>query len=125
MNFIAFLTRQYDVEPLNLPIKLKGRDLRATVCANYINQHEYQQLLHHIHNNENLLTNDRNAMANLLTLAYRTGLRLGELSKLTLKDFYQGNGWLLLIRTNQWGTNKSEAAYRLVPLRQLLNQQKI
>ena len=122
-EFHSFLTREYDVEPLNLPIKLKGRDLRATVCANYINQHEYQQLLHHIHNNESLLINDRNAMANLLTLAYRTGLRVGELSKLTLKDFYQGNDWLLLVRTNQWGPNKSESAYRLVPLRQLLNQQ--
>ncbi|MCJ8270465.1 MAG: site-specific integrase, partial [Psychrosphaera sp.] len=119
-EFHAFLVRQFDVAPLELPIKLKGKDLRPTVCANYINEREYRQTKQHIQNNELLSVEDRNGLSCLFTIGYRGGLRIGELSKLMLNDVHWHYEWLLRIRPNQFGSNKTDSAYRLIPLKQLL-----
>uniref|UniRef100_E6XK89 Integrase family protein n=1 Tax=Shewanella putrefaciens (strain 200) TaxID=399804 RepID=E6XK89_SHEP2 len=56
----------------------------------------------------------------ILIIAYRTGLRPGEIAKLRLMDAEPSSiGWLF-IRNNRHGHNKTDAALRKVPLYPLL-----
>lgn len=121
-EFHAFLVHQYCIEPLERSIKLRGKDLRPTVCANYINEREYRQTKQYIQSLESLSFEDRNMLVCLLTLGYRTGLRISELSKLMLVELHRGPEWLLRVRPNKFGSNKSESAYRLTPLKHLLTK---
>ncbi|MCT7655012.1 hypothetical protein MBH78_10500 [Oceanimonas sp. NS1] len=55
-----------------------------------------------------------------LIIAYRTGLRPGEIAKLRLCDIEPSAIAWLFVRNNRYGSNKTEAALRKVPLYPLL-----
>ncbi|MDX7681754.1 tyrosine-type recombinase/integrase [Aeromonas caviae] len=62
----------------------------------------------------------RMMLKSFLIMAYRTGLRPGELAKLRLMDVEPSPiGWLF-VRNNRHGHNKTDAALRKVPLYPML-----
>ena len=56
----------------------------------------------------------------LFIVAYRTGLRRGELVKLQMGDVEESEERWLFIRNNRYGNNKSSSALRKIPLSLLL-----
>jgi len=58
----------------------------------------------------------------LVTLAYRTGMRIGELIKLMVRDVENSGDYLITIRSNKFGDNKSLAARRRINTKALLNE---
>lgn len=56
----------------------------------------------------------------LYIMAYRCGLRRGELLKLRVKDIEPSQESWIFIRNNRYGNNKSSSALRKLPLRALL-----
>lgn len=58
-------------------------------------------------------------------LAYRGGLRLGEVVKLRLRDIEDSPEQWLFVVQNRFGTNKSAAARRQIPLAVLLNDSEL
>lgn len=57
----------------------------------------------------------KEGLAVLLLLAYRLGLRRGELIKLRIKDVEESEQCWLFIRDNKYGNNKSHSAGRKIP----------
>lgn len=62
----------------------------------------------------------RRTLCLIVTLAFRTGLRLGELCKLRLGDIENSPEMFVFVRGNQFGTNKTPSALRKVPLAAIL-----
>jgi integrase len=60
-----------------------------------------------------------------VTLAYRTGMRLLELVKLRVKDVEPSDDFVISIRDNQFGNNKSRAGRRQINLRVFLSDDEL
>lgn len=56
----------------------------------------------------------------MFTLAYRSGLRIGEIKKLRTMDIESSQEGWTFIRANRYANNKTSAALRKIPLRILL-----
>ena len=56
----------------------------------------------------------------MVIMAYRTGMRIGELVKAKVKDIEISEEMWCLIRENEYGTNKSFSAKRKLPVKVLL-----
>lgn len=59
-------------------------------------------------------------LAVLLILAYRTGLRRGELLKLRLSDIEKSDEYWFYVVNNRYGNNKTDSARRRIPVYLLL-----
>lgn len=90
------------------------------VKAGYIPELAYQAILNNIKNINDLDPHTVEGLRMLIVLAYRTGLRRGELLKLRLSDVEQSiNPWLFVVN-NRYGNNKTDSALRKIPLNPLL-----
>lgn len=93
---------------------------RRHVCAGYISEALFGGLLNHIHAMTDLNAAEQRTLQTFLIIAYRTGLRPGEVTKLQMRDLEPSETGWLFVRENRFGHNKTDAALRKVPLFPLL-----
>lgn len=120
---------QFAVIHYNLPKLLtlsKSNDTAvAHVRASFIPESMFESLLGSINQCQTATNQEILLISTLLIIAYRTGLRLGEVLKLKRSDFeYSSDGWLF-IRNNVFDNNKSAAARRKIPLISLLTPDEV
>ncbi|WP_159816886.1 site-specific integrase [Colwellia sp. 20A7] len=120
---------QFAVIHYNFPKLLtlsKSNDVSvAHVKASFIPESMFKSLLGSINQCKTATNQERLLISTLLIIAYRTGLRLGEVLKLKRSDFeYSSDGWLF-IRDNVFDNNKSAAARRKIPLISLLTPDEV
>jgi len=97
----------------------------AHVRASFVTESMFKALLDSVNQCKAATNQEKLLICTLLTVAYRTGLRLGEILKLKRSDFeYSSDGWLF-VRDNIFDNNKSAAARRKVPLISLLTPEEI
>ena len=120
-RFHRFAHRRFDLElmdsiyPTNT-IKKK----KSYVRAGYVPEHAFIIFCKSLQDAE---YNDRHAKAGLeilFLLAFRTGLRRGELLKLRIKDVQSSTECWIYVRNNRFGDNKSSSGSRKIPLSLLL-----
>jgi len=64
---------------------------------------------------------ERRKIALYVTLAFRTGMRLGELAKLRVCEVEKSDDFVVTIRNNPYGDNKSKAGHRRIHLSAFLD----
>jgi integrase len=91
------------------------------VNAGYISNQLYMRILAAIANDQQLDASQKASIKLMVILAYRTGLRVGELVKLRLCDVEDSSVRTIFIVNNKIGNNKSISARRKLPLLYLLH----
>lgn len=122
-QFHLYLSRYHEMPPTQNCVE-SSSSIRPFVRAAFIPENAFIALLNSI---PNLNETDRmtQALQCLYILAYRTGLRRGELLKLRLKDIEASVERWLFIRNNRYGKNKTSSALRKIPLSILLKPNEI
>lgn len=106
--------------PKLVTLSNSGDTTVAHVRASFVSESMFKALLDSVNKCKNATKTEVLLISTLLILAYRTGLRLGEVLKLRISDLeYSADGWLF-IRDNLYDKNKTAAARRKVPLITLL-----
>lgn len=112
---------KYGLAPL--PEELLSR-VRVTphVRAAYISEPQFRLLLRSIERMSELSPRHRECLLALYIVAFRAGLRLGEILKLRLRDIEQGQELLVEIRNTRLDDGKSASATRRIHLGALLTE---
>ncbi|EKT4489477.1 site-specific integrase [Shewanella algae] len=115
----TFAHQNFDLPPLYQPLS-EGSDINPHVSAAIVDEPLFLALLRQIDYLEDINFTAKRMLKCFLIIAYRTGLRPGEVAKLRLKDIEPSSvGWLF-VRESRHGHNKTESALRKVPLFPLL-----
>ncbi|WMB71214.1 site-specific integrase [Shewanella oncorhynchi] len=118
-NLHSFAQQKFDLPPLNQPLS-EGSNITPHVSAAIVDEALFSALLRQIDYLEDLDHAAKRILKCFLIIAYRTGLRPGEVAKLRLKDIEPSSvGWLF-VRESRHGHNKTDSALRKVPLLPLL-----
>lgn len=118
-NLHSFAQHKFALPPLNQPLS-EGSDITPHVSAAIVDEALFSALLRQIDYLEDLNHAAKRILKCFLIIAYRTGLRPGEVAKLRLKDIEPSSvGWLF-VRESRHGHNKTDSALRKVPLLPLL-----
>lgn len=114
-----FGVQQFEFPPL--PERLQQGSASAPhVSAAIVDEPLFAALLNQISRLQDITPVHRGMLKCFLIMAYRTALRPGELVKLRLQDVEPSEACWLFVRNNKFGSNKTEAAKRKVPLMPLL-----
>lgn len=68
---------------------------------------------------------ERRKIALYVTLAFRTGMRLGELAKLRVCEVEKSDDFVVTVRNNPYGDNKSKAGHRRIHLSAFLDEDEL
>lgn len=117
-----FAVLHHDLPALPTPL-VENSSIIPHVSAAIVDEKLFGALIQHIGKFTDLDEYNQRMIKCFLIMAYRTGLRPGELAKLRLKDREPSPVSWLFIRNNRFGHNKTEAALRKVPLFPLLTDQ--
>ena len=93
---------------------------QSQVRAGYISESNYQSMLQSLNKLTDVNPDTREGFAILLILAYRTGMRRGELLKIRLSDIEKSEESWIYVVNNRYGSNKTYSARRRIPLYLLL-----
>lgn len=107
--------------PLPEPLQ-EGSDVIVRISAAVVDEPLFSALLRQFQSLEDLGEHSRRTYLCFLIIAYRTGLRPGEIAKLRLCDIEPSATAWLFVHNNRYGSNKTEAALRKVPLYPLLTE---
>lgn len=117
-----FCEVEYGIEPVVVPFNNSGHP--DHVKARYIPQPLYNALLSAI---PKYMTGRSDHEVEILILAtilaYRTGLRRGEICKLRIRDVEDSQQGWLFVKPNMYADNKTSSSTRKVPLRVLLTDE--
>ncbi|MFH7588016.1 tyrosine-type recombinase/integrase [Oceanimonas smirnovii] len=105
--------------PLPEPLQ-EGSDVIVRISSAVVDEPLFSALLRQFQSLADLGEHLRRTYLCFLIIAYRTGLRPGEIAKLRLCDIEPSAIAWLFVRNNRYGSNKTEAALRKVPLYPLL-----
>lgn len=120
MDFHQFHVSQNTLTPLDLPLITGKPGKLSFVKAGFIDEKLYADVRAAIRQSKALSPDEITRLEVLVILAHRTGIRIGELLKLTGADIEGDKQFNLLIRDNRFGKNKSRNAQRILPLWLLL-----
>ncbi len=115
----AFACITYQLAPLPEDLVSRVRQ-RPHVRANYVSEVAFNELLRSL-GQQPTEANER--LSVIYTVAFRAGLRLGEILKLRLKDIERSPEQWIYIRDTQLDDGKSDSATRKIPLGVLLTHQ--
>jgi integrase len=115
----AFACSTYQLAPLPEDLMSRVR-LRPHVRACYISEVAFNELLRSLGQKS---TEAYERLSVIYTVAFRAGLRLGEILKLRLKDIEHSSELWIYIRDTQLDDGKSGSATRKIPLGVLLTDQ--
>ena len=117
----SFAAQHYALPPLAMPLQASDSSI-VHISSAIIDEPLFNALLNQFDAFKDIDEYQSRMLKCFLTMAYRTGLRPGELAKLRLMDIEPSPvGWLF-VRNNKHGNNKTEAALRKVPLFPLLTE---
>jgi integrase len=116
-----FAVQQFDFAPLPDPLN-EGSSVLPHVSAAIVDEPLFAGLLHQVDRFADVDELHGRMLKCFLIMAYRTGLRPGELAKLRLEDIEPSPIGFLFVRENKHGHNKTDAAERRVPLYPLLTE---
>ena len=116
-----FSVQQFDFMPLSDPLSEESTSL-PHVSAAIVDEPLFSRLLSHVDQFTDVDELHGRMIKCFLIMAYRTGLRPGELAKLRLRDIEPSPIAWLFVRENRHGHNKTDAALRKVPLHPLLTE---
>lgn len=98
----------------------QGSKSKSHTRSGFIDEALFSALLLQVKQLSDLNDTEKNTLAALLIIAYRCGLRIGEIRKLRLCDIeHSSTGWIA-VRSNIFGDNKTASALRKVPLFSML-----
>ncbi|WP_350996485.1 site-specific integrase [Shewanella sp. TB7-MNA-CIBAN-0143] len=110
-----FAVSRFHFEPLPNSLIESDRSI-PHVSASVVDEPLFAALLIQVDQFIDIDDLQRRMLKSFLIMAYRTGLRPGEIAKLRLKDIEPSSiGWIF-VRENCHGHNKTDAALRKVPL---------
>lgn len=93
---------------------------QAQVRVGYIPESAYQAMLKRLDSLSGLENETQHGLKILLILAYRTGMRRGELLKLRLSDIEESQEAWIYVVNSRYGNNKTDSARRKIPTYLLL-----
>ncbi|WP_319781756.1 tyrosine-type recombinase/integrase [Oceanisphaera sp. IT1-181] len=114
-----FGVQQFGFPPIPEPLHQSTNSI-VYVSAAIVDEPLFSALLGQFQYFQDLGESQQRMFICFLIMAYRTGLRPSELSKLRLLDIEPSATAWLFVRKNKHGNNKTEAALRKVPLFPLL-----
>lgn len=115
----GFAVTRYELPALLNALK-QGSEHKPHTRSGFIDEALFSALLLQVYRQSDLNNEEKNTLNTLLIIAYRCGLRIGELRKLRLCDIeYSSTGWIE-VRNNIYNDNKTAAALRKVPLFSML-----
>jgi integrase len=109
---------EVDFDEIKLNFGLKVRNVKAKI----ITLSTYQKALKLLGWGQKDLHRRNKIQISILILAFKCGLRYGEIVSLRVFDYQYGPLPVLLIRNHRFHNNKSDRARRLLPLKELLNE---
>lgn len=115
----AYACATYQLAPLPEDLVSRVR-MRPHVRASYLSEVAFNELLRSFGKTS---TETHERLSVIYTIAFRAGLRLGEILKLRLKDIERSPEQWISIRDTQLDDGKSESATRKIPLGVLLTDQ--
>lgn len=118
-NFHAFLVDTYGCDP----VEPMSSGSVAHVKSGYISEHMFQAILHEC-DSLKLNIDLKTSISISLILAYRCGMRIGEIAKLQLKEISTTLDYLE-VRNNAYGSNKTSSALRSLPISLMLLKDEI
>jgi integrase len=119
-----FAELNYDFAYLSTKL-VTGTRSTPFVRSGYVTFSTYQNTLQSIEQLNGLDHNSIHSLQHLVILAYRTGLRLQELIKLRLCDIESSDWYWVLVKSNPFGDNKTDASLRKIPLPFFLNSNEL
>lgn len=126
-QFHQYCAAHFSVPVLEEPLPYANdAEIRLHTRAGFIDETLFHALLLAIENFTDFTDKDKLQYQCIAIISYRCGLRISEILKLKINDIEKSDvGWIT-VRVNNYGNNKTPAAYRRVPLISMLvtHQQK-
>ena len=122
MDFYSYHASCNRFYPWSGAISLETTGVEKFVRAGYLDDALIDQVLRHIKRSPDLSQETKVRLKLLIILANRTGMRIGELLKLTTADFEQGTCNQIYVCNNNFGKNKTDNAKRHLPIKSLLKE---
>jgi|GEM_PF-6232974 len=120
LDFHRFHASHNRLIPLDFPLISGSPNRLSFVKAGFVDESLFEALRLSIRQSKHLPNNTKIQLELLTILAYRTGLRIGELVKLTTSDIEGKQQINLFVRDNFFGRNKSKNSRRPSPVWLLL-----
>lgn len=121
----SFAVHEFGFAPLPFSLNAENKKTIIHISAAIIDEPLFLELLAVVKRLYDTNTREALLLQTFLIMAYRTGLRPGELAKLRLKDIEPSSEGFLYPRNNRFGKNKTPAALRKVPLFPLLAEHEV
>lgn len=120
-NLHQFASERYGLPALNSFFSATSSTENQTqVRVGYIPESAYQAMLKRLDSLSGLEHETQHGVKIMLMLAYRTGMRRGELLKLRLSDIEESEEAWIYVVNNRYGNNKTDSARRKIPTYALL-----
>ncbi len=115
-----FGVKTYRVAPLDEDIHQPNK--QDHIRSGFITESVFRKTLENINDIKQYNATDKDIIKAILIIAYRCGLRIGEILKIQLQDIVIGadDDYWVNIRPNKFGNNKTYHSYRTVPLSSML-----
>ena len=121
-QFHLYLSRNHDLPLLTSSLADATSKSHSFIKAAFIPEQAFEVFMQSI--GKMSATYRRKQMLQCLyVIAFRCGLRRGELLKLRLQDVESSSDRWLFVRNNRYGNNKSSSALRKVPLSVLMKME--
>ena len=117
-----YAVRYHGLEPLSENL-LEHTKEQKHIRAGYISEPLFRYMRHFLKSRASLTDREKRRLECLTIIAFRTGLRIGELLKLRISDIEPGDEMWLYVRNTQLDDSKSNNASRKIPLTVLLTDE--
>ena len=117
-----YAVRYHGLEPLSENL-LEHTKEQKHIRAGYISEPLFRYMRHFLKSSASLTDREKRRLECLTIIAFRTGLRIGELLKLRISDIEPGDEMWLYVRNTQLDDSKSNNASRKIPLTVLLTDE--
>lgn len=119
-----YAVRYHGLEPLSESL-LEHTKAQKHIRAGYISEPLFRYMRHIIKCSLSLTDREKRRLECLAIIAFRTGLRIGELLKLRISDLEASDEMWLYVRDTELDDSKSKNAYRKIPLAVLLTDEEL
>lgn len=123
-NLHKYAVRYHGLEPLSESL-LEHTKAQKHIRAGYISEPLFRYMRHILKSNLSLTDREKRRLECLAIIAFRTGLRIGELLKLRVSDLESSDEMWLYVRNTQLDNSKSNNAFRKIPLAVLLTGEEL
>ncbi|WP_169566764.1 tyrosine-type recombinase/integrase [Sneathiella limimaris] len=123
-RFHDFCVRMYDFPRFEESLG-SAKKHPLVVRAGYLPNHHYFACMKALMQQFTLPSYKVQALQILFILAYRTGLRIGEILKIRLEDVFVGETCWIFVTNNRYGSNKTRSSNRKIPISVLLTSEEM